>query len=454
VAAEVLKYSVNADLTPGETPWTDEAAGTLATADQLQAEQQWRPALDLYHKALVLSPNPPGFQRYVIYNNLGWSLFHLNRWSDAETHYQIALQAVPSQPPTDHAYINLATLYKAQGKTKSTIKAYRSAVQLTKQLPTWAQLGHALMTEFRVDEAVSSLQEGLAFRGDGDPGAQECHWYLGMLNMWRRRWSTASNHFIKSLDLGLPEDASGCRGGRWSVAEGWASNQLITVQPLPISEVVEALRAVSLRTPLRDAEVTDSASAPGEGSADERERATLELTKKATASFKEPHSGETYADVPVGGEGSRGGGGSATTEAPYKLVEIRNVYVEGRRLTSLFHSTPECRYYVGEATASAVLASDFGVIDREQNASYDRAHRYTVHTHVVSQTTFAVFDARGAFESDTYNAQVSLLTRLIVLLQVILLPRRPLTPAVDYSHATLFLPSTLARYLSRLRAPR
>ena len=85
------------------------------------------------------------FQRYIIHNNIGWSLFHLNEWTRAEENYRHALRAAPAQPPTDHAYINLATLYKAQGRIKSTIKAYRAAVMLTKQLPTWAALGKALM---------------------------------------------------------------------------------------------------------------------------------------------------------------------------------------------------------------------------------------------------------------------------------------------------------------------
>ena len=37
---------------------------------------------------------------------------------------------------------------------------YQAAVELTKQLPTWAQLGKALMHENRVEEAVAALQEG------------------------------------------------------------------------------------------------------------------------------------------------------------------------------------------------------------------------------------------------------------------------------------------------------
>ena len=114
-----------------ETPWTDEAANTLTRADELQAAGQWAEAIRLYDQVLTLSPNPPAFQRYVIHNNIGWSRYHLNEWTRAEEHYRSALRATPEQPPTDHAYINLATLYKAQGRSKATVKAYRAAVALT-----------------------------------------------------------------------------------------------------------------------------------------------------------------------------------------------------------------------------------------------------------------------------------------------------------------------------------
>ena len=48
------------------------------------------------------------------------------------------------------------------------------------------------LQEFRMDEAASALQDGLAFRGDLEAGAQECHNYLGMINAWRHRWSTCA----------------------------------------------------------------------------------------------------------------------------------------------------------------------------------------------------------------------------------------------------------------------
>lgn len=485
----------------GETPWTDEAAATLASADQLQADGKWQPAMDLYREALSLSPNPPAFQRYVLHNNIGWSLFHLNDWTSAEENYRMALRATPNVPPTDHAYINLATLYKAQGKMKSTIKAYRSAVQLTKQLPTWAQLGAALMHEFRVDEAVSTLQEGLAFRGDSDPGAQECHWYLGKLNMWRRRWSTASNHFIKSLDLGLPDDASGCRGGRWSVTEGWTNTASVTVHSLPLRSITDATKLLSLRTnillpaePLYDLQartasfnavssnrdeeaivekseqrsVVDELLAAGVAPNDARvarARLTDEMETLATAEFRDEITGEVYSEAPpavtaadaAAAAALREQGKDDTPPSPYKLVEIKNVFLEGPKHTSLFHGAPECRYYVGEHTASGIHSVDFGVVDREQNATYDRATRYEVKTRVFSWPTFAVFDVRG-HEYDTYNAQVSLLTRLLVLIRVVLTaPRKGQWHSVaslknvDGATAKLFLPSVLQKYLDVLR---
>ena len=469
------------DTLPGETPWTAEAADALLAADFMQADYKWQAALDLYRKALSLSPTPPAFQSYVINNNIGWSLFQLNHWTEAEEYYQMALRAVPAAPPTDHAYINMATLFKAQGKPKAAIEAFRSAVQLTKMLPIWAQLGRALMMEFRVDEAMSTLQEGLAYRGDADPGAQECHWLLGTLNMWRRRWSTASTHFIKSIDLGLPHDTSGCRGGRWAVTEGWSNTGMVTAHPLATDLIVEALHAVLEQTHVHpkliarlasDAEKEESyrdAHAVGDRV---RARALQQHTALATAPFTDAHALETYSDAPDTSRPDRphadkplregccglkrdAAAAKATANEPsaYKLVELRNVLVEGQKLTSLFHGAPECVYYVGEHSASGLHSADFGVSDREQNSSYDKTTPFQVKTQFISNPTFAVFDVRGASQGDAYNAQGSLLTKLLVLLHVVIGPRLQLANPVDYDEAKMFLPQFLAQQLALLKEP-
>ena len=197
-SASVDATGVQTRLNAGETPWTDDAADALSEADQLQSAGHWQKAVNIYEKALSLSPNPPGvppvprwalpatthcltshatcvaaFQRYVIYNNIGWSLFHLNDWTRAEQHYRLALRATPAQPPTDHAYINLATLYKAQHRTKATIKVYRAAVSLTKQLPTWAQLGYALM-QARATPHTACASSHLGAHRDAHDCASSC----------------------------------------------------------------------------------------------------------------------------------------------------------------------------------------------------------------------------------------------------------------------------------------
>ena len=134
-----------------ETPWTPQAADELSAADGYQQSGDWGQAITHYRRALQISPMPPAFQRYVIYNNLGWSMYHMGEWGKAEEHYKHALRASPQPPPTDHAYINLATLHKAENRIKPTIKAYRAAVALTHQSPTWAQLGWALLQDFQLD---------------------------------------------------------------------------------------------------------------------------------------------------------------------------------------------------------------------------------------------------------------------------------------------------------------
>ncbi|EOD29559.1 hypothetical protein EMIHUDRAFT_233771 [Emiliania huxleyi CCMP1516] len=60
----------------------------------LQQQKRWADAITYYKRVLAVSPNPPNFQKYI-----------------AEHYYHLALAAVPNKPPTDHAHINLATLY-------------------------------------------------------------------------------------------------------------------------------------------------------------------------------------------------------------------------------------------------------------------------------------------------------------------------------------------------------
>ena len=59
----------------------------------------------------------------VGHNNLGLSMYDIGDWGMAEEHFKYALRAWPLPPPTDHAYINLATLHKAENRVKPTINA-------------------------------------------------------------------------------------------------------------------------------------------------------------------------------------------------------------------------------------------------------------------------------------------------------------------------------------------
>ena len=52
----------------------DAAPDALSAADSYQQAGDWTQAITHYRRALQISPMPPAFQRYVIYNNLGWCL--------------------------------------------------------------------------------------------------------------------------------------------------------------------------------------------------------------------------------------------------------------------------------------------------------------------------------------------------------------------------------------------
>ena len=363
-----------------ETPWTPQAADALSAADGYQQSGDWDQAITHYRRALQISPTPPAFQRYVIYNNLGWSMYHMGDWGRAEEHYKYALRASPQPPPTDHAYINLATLHKAENRIKPTIKAYRAAVALTHQSPTWAQLGWALMVDYQLDEATQTLHDALTYRGDDAPAAQECHNYLGVLYAFKRSWSLASQHFVRAADLGLPTNATGCKAGRWQLAEGWLlpSVKGVTTHPLPLEAVLSAI----------DSAATEARRRGG------RSDAAPQLCSRAeaTATFEDLYAGSNYSNAHEAGD--------------YKLVELKEVYLDGKHPSSLYQAAPDCRHFVGEHSASGFLPHDFGATDREQNGSYNRPQPYEVRDMHIEVPAFGVFDMRGG-ASAFWHYQVS-----------------------------------------------
>ena len=415
-----------------ETPWTAQAADALSAADSYQQAGDWTQAITHYRRALQISPMPPAFQRYVIYNNLGWSMYHLGSWADAEEHYKRALRASPQPPPTDHAYINLATLHKAENRVKPTIKAYRAAVALTHQSPTWAQLGWALMQDFKLDEATATLHDALAYRGEDAPAAQECHNYLGVLYAFKRDWSQASQHFVRAADLGLPTNATGCKAGRWQLAEGWPSGRGVSLHPLSLESVLGAIDGAAQQAQLR---------AP-------RPIAAPALCSRldAEATFEDTFAGSNYSNSEKRGD--------------YKLVELRDVYLDGKHPSSLYQMAPDCRYFTGEHTASAFLPWDYGVLDREQNGSYNRPHPFEVRELQIAEPAFGVFDLRGGANA-FWHYQMELVTKLILLLKLVLEPRGALSASlgtvkqtIAWDQARLFLPATLGPMVEVLRDAR
>ena len=424
VALAASSFALVGGLPPEQ--WAQQAADLVTKADQIQGAQDWQGALDLYYKALDISPNPPPFQKYVLHNNIGWSLYHLGRSAEAEDHYQAALKASPNEkPPTDHAFINLATLYKAQGRTKATIKAYQAAVDLTKQMPTWANLGWELIHDCRVEEAVTTLSEAISAKGDAAPAAQQVYAYLGVAQSQRRRWALASQAFVKSIDIGLPADADGCKGGRWKVAEGWSDAEHVTVHMLPVQSVVQALRTVAAPAPLRPPKSGDAT-----------------LADLATAPFTDAFTGETYEDAE-----SPGGG--------YRVIELRGAMMEGEILTSLYHPAPDCTYYMGEQSASGWPHTTFGHVEREKNHSHDKKVPFPVVTKATTAPVFGVVDVRAALH-EPLGMAADVCTKMLLLLKAVIEPEwdalRGAYEQVGKRHgAKLFVTEPLKPFLRILR---
>ena len=55
--------------------------------------------------------------------------------------------------------------------------------------------------------------------------------------------------------------------------------------------------------------------------------------------------------------------------------------------------------FAGEQGASAFPPPNFGINEREQNASYDKTSPYNVHTKTVHAPTFAIADMRASHEA-------------------------------------------------------
>jgi len=74
-----------------EQTWTAEADLVLAQADKHMQDLKWEVAIEHYRRLLTLVPEPTAFQGYIINNNLGWSLRHLNRCvAPSSTRFRIA----------------------------------------------------------------------------------------------------------------------------------------------------------------------------------------------------------------------------------------------------------------------------------------------------------------------------------------------------------------------------
>ena len=63
-------------------------------------------------------------------------------------------------------------------------------------------------------------------------------------------------------------------------------------------------------------------------------------------------------------------------------------------MTSLYHPAPECRFYLGEHTASAFPTAYFGNVDKEDNYTYDRTEAFGVINNIIRDPTFGVMDMR------------------------------------------------------------
>ena len=139
------------------------------------------------------------------------------------------------------------------------------------------------------------------------------------------------------------------------------------------------------------------------------------------------------------------------TAGAYKLVELKGASLEGKHPSSLWLGAPDCVYFTGEHTASGFLPWDFGVLDREQNGSYNRPAPFEVRTRSITAPTFGVLDLRGGGAA-YWHFQLELVSKLLVLLSAVVeLEWEGLGEGFEWDAAKLCVPHQLLPILHLLR---
>jgi predicted TPR repeat methyltransferase len=165
-------------------------ADAMAYAHELQAEDRFEAADELYRRILAVAPDFPDAWHFR-----GVVAFQLGRLADAETMIRRALDLAPDYPDANN---NLGNVLQQQKRSEEARGFYERAIALKPDLAdAHNNLGNVLQQQKRHDEAIALYQKAIALK----PDLADAHLNLGKAYEALDRMSEALTAYRQALML-------------------------------------------------------------------------------------------------------------------------------------------------------------------------------------------------------------------------------------------------------------
>jgi predicted TPR repeat methyltransferase len=162
----------------------------MAYAHELQAEDRFEAADELYRRILAVAPDFPDAWHFR-----GVVAFQLGRLADAETMIRRALDLAPDYPDANN---NLGNVLQQQKRSEEARGFYERAIALKPDLAdAHNNLGNVLQQQKRHDEAIALYQKAIVLK----PDLADAHLNLGKAYEALDRMSEALTAYRQALML-------------------------------------------------------------------------------------------------------------------------------------------------------------------------------------------------------------------------------------------------------------
>jgi predicted TPR repeat methyltransferase len=165
-------------------------AEAMAYAHELQAEDRFEAADELYRRILAVVPDYPDAWHFR-----GVVAFQLGRAAEAEALIRRALELAPDYPD---AHNNLGNVLQQQKRSEEALRFYERAIALKPDLAdAHNNIGNVLQQQKRHDEAVALYQKSIVLK----PDLADAHLNLGKAYEALDRMSEALTAYRQALML-------------------------------------------------------------------------------------------------------------------------------------------------------------------------------------------------------------------------------------------------------------